>query len=251
MKKSRSFEDLVELFKRLRDPVTGCPWDIKQNNSTIRHHLIEEAYELIEAIEEDNGKIKEELGDILLQVMFHSQIAYDDKKFDIYDVIETLSTKLIERHPHVFGGEKLATAEAVRSNWEISKAKKNNGALGGIPKTAPALSRAEALGTKAAGASGFDWQTPAAALEKVIEELAEVKAAQPQELEEEIGDMLFAIAQYARKLKISPELALQKACNKFTTRYTEMEKLAGKPLSELKLEQQEELWKITKKNQRK
>ena len=249
MNKSESFEKLIGIFKRLRDPVTGCPWDIKQTHQSLTEHAIEETYELVDAIKNEPTKIREELGDLLLQVMLHAQIADDNKDFNIYDVIETLSTKLIERHPHVFGDTKVKDAEEVKKNWQQLKSAKNQeGILAGIPKAAPGLIKSELIGKKVASVN-FDWNTPEEILIKVREEIAEIETARNnEERAEEIGDLLFTIAQYCRKLGISSEESTQNACKKFTTRFEWIEKQSGDKIWQHSRAEMERLWLEAKKH---
>lgn len=244
---NEAFEKLVDIFKALRHPETGCPWDIKQTHQTLVHHLIEECYELADAIENEPEKLQEELGDVLLQVMLHSQIAADEDNFNIYDVIKTLSEKLIIRHPHVFGDAEVKNAEEVKKNWDkIKRDNKKTGVLDGVPKSAPALFRAETIGKKVA-AVNFDWETGEDIKEKIKEELQEfLEADTTRHKEEELGDLLFTLSQYARKMGFSSETALQKANQKFTGRFKKMEAVAGCDLSEVGKEDLEKLWKKSK-----
>ncbi len=224
-----SIKKLENLIKQLRDPVNGCPWDKVQTHKSLKPYLIEESYELIDAIEQENtNQIKDELGDVLLQVMLHCQIASEAKEFTLDDVIQKLSNKLVERHPHVFAGKKANTTEEVKEIWEASKAKKRKSLLGDIPISSPALEQASKIG-KAVAKVEFDWDTAEEVLEKVREEFREVEEAMSQKegedrIEEEIGDLLFSISQLARKLKLSPEIALVSACKKFKKRFEFLEK---------------------------
>lgn len=241
------FQRLCELIAQLRDPETGCPWDLKQTHSSLKPYLIEEAYELIDAIDQQPDQIKYELGDVLLQVMLHAQIASDEQRFNIGDVIDALNNKLIERHPHVFGDKQVNSAEAVAENWTKAKQKKAIGSsiLGEISNSLPALHKAGLLGTRAA-TIGFDWPDHTAVLGKIAEEIEELKQAalsdDNQAIEEELGDLLFAAAQLARKLNANPEEALQQACRKFTKRFKKMEALADRQLAQLNSTELEQLW---------
>ncbi len=244
----QKFTELVEIFKRLRDPEKGCPWDIKQTHESLVQYLIEESYELKDAIQNQPDKIQEELGDLLLQVMLHSQIASDEGRFSVYEVISTLSEKLIERHPHVFGELVVKDAEEVKKNWDKIKTDKNKTSrLAGIPKSAPALFQAELIGKKVAAAN-FDWEVVSEIKVKIKEELLEFLESEPGSAHEfeEFGDLLFTLAQYSRKLKFSAEDSLLAACTKFTKRFQAMELIAGQDLSELPKAELEKLWSKVK-----
>ncbi|MGV3651147.1 MAG: nucleoside triphosphate pyrophosphohydrolase [Devosia sp.] len=233
MQPSRDLDGLVAIMAALRDPQTGCPWDIVQDFSSIRHYTIEEAYEVADAIERsDFVALREELGDLILQPVYHAQMASEAGIFDIGDVIETVTQKLIRRHPHVFGTNREADAEAAQGRWEAIKAEErrkkaeNQGPdaplpslLDDVPAPLPALARAQKL-TKRAASIGFDWPDIPAVIDKVREELDEVQAAETQEEKhEEVGDLLFAVANLARKLGVDPEAALRDANLKFTRRF--------------------------------
>ncbi|MCC6933501.1 MAG: nucleoside triphosphate pyrophosphohydrolase [Deltaproteobacteria bacterium] len=249
------FEKLVAIMAELRSPQGGCPWDLEQTHKSITAYLIEEAYEVIEAIEdEDDKELAIELGDLLLQVVFHAQMAKDRGAFDIDQVIENISTKLIRRHPHVFGQTQVNGASDVIINWEAIKqeerkedAKENTSYLAGIPKAMPALLRAQRMGERAARVN-FDWSDLESILAKVDEEVAELKveindpAAPKQRVSEELGDLLFALTQLARKLDLRAEDCLRDACEKFQTRFMNMESIAERPLKEYSLAQLDELW---------
>jgi len=208
---------------RLRGP-GGCPWDHEQTHRTLARHLLEEAHEVLEAIDaDDRDRLREELGDLLLQVAFHSQIAADDGAWDIDDVAEGLVAKLIRRHPHVFGEVEVAGADEVLLNWERIKSeeKGEKGVEEDIPATLPALARAAKVQRRAAGA-GFDWRTREGALAKLREEVEELERASPDRAEEELGDVLFAAAAVARKLGVDPESALRRTTRRFAERYERM-----------------------------
>lgn len=247
MTKKYDFNDLVNIFKELRDPETGCPWDIKQTHKSITHHLIEESYELIDAINSNPTDIKEELGDILLQVMLHSQIAADENNFTIDDVIQTLSEKLVVRHPHVFSDLKVKDSDEVKRNWEnIKKENKKSKLLDGVPKASPALLKADIIGRKVASV-GFDWDRPEDIKEKINEEIQEfIESDSVANKEEEFGDLLFTLVQLARKEKLASEEILTKSCDKFTNRFNHMEDNSDKPLDELSKEELETLWQKAK-----
>ena len=231
--------DLVRVMARLRGP-GGCPWDRAQTHESLRRHLLDEAYEVLEAIDTgDPALLKEELGDLLLQSIFHAQMAADDGVFDIDDVAESTVEKLIRRHPHVFADVDATTPDEVYANWEkIKESEKERESIGeDIPKALPSLLRAQKIQRRAAG-RGFDWAHLAGAVEKVREELAELEeAAGAQEgkdlegaakdaLEEEVGDVLFAVTALARKLGVDAENALRSTTEKFVRRFEEMERRA-------------------------
>jgi tetrapyrrole methylase family protein/MazG family protein len=233
--------DLVKTMQRLRGP-DGCPWDREQTHQSLARHLLEEAHETIEAIDEgDPERLKEELGDLLLQVVFHAEMARQEGTFDIDDVAEAIVTKLVRRHPHVFADAAVDSAADVLVNWERIKAeeKGEHGVDDEIPASLPALARAAKVQRRAAG-FGFDWRSAAGALGKVQEELGELEAelpdldeerssrteAPPARIEEELGDVLFAVAALGRRLNVDPETALRKATRRFAERFEEMRKQA-------------------------
>ena len=234
MQPSRDISRLIEIMAKLRDPDGGCPWDLEQDFRSIRHYTIEEAYEVSDAIERgDMNDLREELGDLLLQPVYHAQMAKEAGYFDIGDVILAVTTKLIRRHPHVFGDVEAGSADASEQRWETIKAEERAtkaahhgnaepSLLDDVPQTLPALARAGKL-TKRAAKVGFDWPDFPAVREKVLEELQEVEAARatgdPAAVQEEIGDLLFAVANLARKAGVDPEAALRDANAKFTRRF--------------------------------
>lgn len=243
---------LRSIVKRLRDPKRGCPWDLAQTHHSLKKHLIEEAYEVISAIDEGSkDSLKEELGDLLLQVFLHAQIAEDNGEFTIDDIAEGISNKLIERHPHVFGDEKAGSAEEVKMEWEKRKgerSKRNQSPFKGIPKHLPSLAKARRMGEKAA-AWGFDWPDCKSIQGKVREEVEEFVNAQEssKELEEEYGDLLFALCQLGRKLGLDAEDALSRACNKFERRYIALRKLQReRGIGDDNLEELNRLWEEVK-----
>lgn len=249
------FHHLLEIMSKLRAP-EGCPWDREQTHKSLKQNLIEEAYEVLEAIDlEDPDKMIEELGDVLLQVVFHSQIAKECGEFDIIDVTSRVCQKLIERHPHIFGDVKADTAEQVISNWEAIK-KKEKGlkshtqVLKDIPKNLPALMRGYKVQKKAA-LVGFDWERVEDAMKKVDEELEELKSVyltqDKDKITEELGDLLFAIVNVARFLKVEPELALGDTIDKFIHRFEYIERNASKPLEKMTLDEMDSLWNEAKK----
>jgi MazG family protein len=246
--------DLVRVMARLRGP-GGCPWDRAQTHSSLRRHLLDEAYELLDAIDEgDATRLKEELGDLLLQAVFHAQMAADDGTFDIDDVAESTVEKLIYRHPHVFADVEAETPEQVYGNWERIKSeeKGEHGITEGIPKALPSLLAAQKVQRRAAG-RGFDWAELAGAVEKVREELAELEeAARGHEgkdregaakdaLEEEVGDVLFAATALARKLGVDAETSLRRAVAKFVRRFEAMDSEATREGVNLRELSEEEL----------
>ena len=224
------FKELTGIMKRLRAK-DGCPWDKKQTHKSITPYLLEEAYEVIEAINNDDTEnLKEELGDLLLQVVFHAQIADDKGKFNIVDVVDAINTKLIGRHPHIFGDKKGLTKDwQVRDFWEKHKkeTKKRDSVIDGVPKALPALLRSRRLQSKAQS-TGFKWKEQSSMVKKVDEELREVKAAlrskNKKHISEELGDLMFALVTLAYHHKINPEESLQKANDKFIKRFKKIEK---------------------------
>lgn len=259
MTPSRDISRLIEIMAALRNPDGGCPWDLEQDFSTIRHYTIEEAYEVADAIErKDYDDLREELGDLLLQPVYHAQMASELGLFDIGDVIEAITTKLIRRHPHVFGEDAARSAGGAKARWDAikaderaKKAEKRGAAtsvLDDVPLTLPELSRAEKLSRRAASVQ-FDWPDWRQTLGKVREELDEVADAaetgNKARIEEELGDLLFAAANLARKLGVEPETALRNANLKFTRRFHHVEKRAaedGVPLGEAGLERLDGYW---------
>ncbi len=252
-----SFEAFHEVIARLRAP-DGCPWDRKQTHKSLRKYLVEETFEALEAIDnEDWQALKEELGDVLLQVVLHSQIAWEEGEFTLPEVIATVTTKIIRRHPHVFGEVQVDGVEDVLRNWEALKAQERRekgqaereSALDGIPKGLPALMQAETLQKKAAKV-GFDWDDVADVWAKVLEELDEVRAAQtPEERAAEIGDLLFAVVNLARWYEVRPEDALREANGRFKRRFQEVERRAraqGRDLRDMSLAEMDALWEAVK-----
>lgn len=243
-----NIQRLVTIMARLRDPEHGCEWDTVQTFASIAPYTIEEAYEVADAIERnDMADLKDELGDLLLQVVFHSRIAEEGGHFTLPDVIDTITDKMERRHPHIFRGE----AEGGHYRWEEIKAeereaKGSTSALDGVAIGLPALLRAEKLQKRAARV-GFDWRDPSGARAKIDEELAEVEAAEDATREEEIGDVLFSVVNWARKLGIDPEAALRRANGKFETRFKTMEAEAGEAFAGLDLDGKEALWQQAKR----
>lgn len=215
--------DLIRVMARLRAP-GGCPWDREQDHRSLAKHLLEETHEVIDAIDSDDAdRLRDELGDLLLQVVFHAEIAREEGEYDIDDVGEGIVRKLIRRHPHVFGDAKVDSAGEVLVNWERIKSeeKGEHGVEHDIPKTLPALARASKVQRRAAG-SGFEWRTKDAAMTKLREEVGELDSASPENAEEELGDVLFAAAAVARSLGVDPESALRRTTTKFANRYEAM-----------------------------
>ncbi len=260
-KDNEQIERLLSIMARLRDPDGGCPWDVEQTFATIAPHTIEEAYEVADAIEHgDMHELRDELGDLLFQVVFHAQMAAEAGAFDFTDVARAVSDKMVRRHPHVFGDASIEGAEAQTAAWEEMKAGERNdkdadeSALAGVSPGFPALTRAVKL-QKRAGRVGFDWTEARRVIAKVHEELAEIEheldTDGPYErLEDEIGDLLFACANLARKLKIDAETALRLGNLKFERRFRRMEALvaeAGKTLSDTPLEELEAFWEASKR----
>ena len=278
---SHEFPTLVSLMARLRGP-DGCPWDRKQTHESLKPHLLEETYELLEAIDDGTpNTLKEELGDVLLQILFHSQIASERSEFTFEDVAEQLATKLIRRHPHVFdrkvGEQAIKNSEDVLQRWEAIKDRerqetsKSTSALEGIPKVSPALQRAFQV-QKRAAQSGFDWGTISPVLDKLWEELEELfeatsKAATlkptsddanaqqgeyQRQVEAELGDVLFSLVNVARFLKVNPEEALRKTTNRFMRRFSYIEQRAeqnGRAIKEYSEAELDQWWEEAKLNE--
>jgi tetrapyrrole methylase family protein/MazG family protein len=247
------FNQLVEIIAKLRNPEGGCPWDLEQTHASLKPYLIEESYETLDAIDNCPQKLPEELGDVLLQVMLHSQIGKDEGTFNIDQVVQGLSEKLINRHPHVFGDISVSGSRQVLENWEqIKKAERSPdaGMLDGIPNGMPSMLKAQRIGEKV-GRIGFDWDTPSEIEEKVQEELAEFTSAQEaklgqEKMEEEFGDLLFTLAQLGRKLGMNCEDVLNRACSKFKRRFRHMETSSQAPLKGLSRAELENLWQTAK-----
>ena len=240
-----SLDRLVAIMRRLRDPVSGCEWDRVQNFATIAPYTIEEAYEVADAIERgDMDALADELGDLQLQVVFHARMAEEAGHFSLSDVLARISDKLERRHPHIFGDAE------VSPGWEALKAAErgasdDQSALAGVAMALPALERAAKL-QKRAARTGFDWPDIEGPKAKIREELDEIAAAPPEELAEEVGDLLFAVVNFARHLKIDPEDALRKANRKFEKRFRAIETAPG--FSEMDLDQMEALWQAAKRS---
>lgn len=239
---------LVAIMARLRDPERGCPWDREQDFASIAPYTIEEAYEVADAIARgDLADLKDELGDLLLQVVFHARMAEEAGAFDLADVAEAICAKMERRHPHIFGDTTAKTAEAVLANWEAIKAaeKPRASVLDDVPLALPALTRAEKL-QKRAARTGFDWPDAAGPRAKIAEELAELDAAGDDDARaDELGDLLFAVVNLARHLRIDPEAALRKANAKFEARFRAIESAPG--FADLDPDAKEALWQAVKR----
>jgi MazG family protein len=265
------FEKLVALQARLRAR-NGCPWDVEQTHRTLRTYLVEETYEVLDALESgDDAKFANEMGDLLLQIVFHWQIAAEEGRFTVSDVIREVHEKMVRRHPHVFGEKRAKDAAEVLKNWEQIKAQERRAEkakdgcgeeneekalLDGVLLTLPATLESLQL-TKKAARAGFDWEDAAGIFEKMREECAELRHAlekkQSAEVEEEIGDLFFAAVNLARFLKIDPEIALKNANAKFSRRFREMERLAaekGRAFAEVPRAEKEQLWDSAKRRER-
>jgi MazG family protein len=267
------FERLVELQARLRAP-NGCPWDVEQTHLSLRTYLIEEAYEVLHALESgDDATFCEELGDLLLQVVFHAQIASEGGRFTAADVVREIHQKMVRRHPHVFGRKSARNAAEVLKNWEQIKAQerrakdpgkggankatgKSQSLLDGIPPTLPAVMEGFQL-TRRASRIGFDWENVQGVIQKLQEELTELEKAREgqseRQVEEEVGDVMFAAVNLARFLKVDPEIALKGTNAKFSSRFREMERIArqsGQRLADWPREEMEALWERAKSSEK-
>ena len=257
LKDSYEFKDLLDIMELLRSE-NGCPWDREQSHDSLKKYLIEETYEVLEAIDlNDKDKIAEELGDLLLQIVFHSQIGKEEGTFDINDVITSVSRKMILRHTHAFGEDKADTADQVVDNWEAIKKKEkglsdHTSVLKDVPSNLPALMRSYKIQQKAAQV-GFDWDKTEDAMKKLDEEISELKdvyqSKNVERITDELGDVLFSVVNLARFLKVQPELALTGTINKFIKRFEFIEnesKKAGQKLEEMTLEEMDKLWDLAK-----
>jgi nucleoside triphosphate diphosphatase len=264
MTPSRDIGRLIEIMAALRTPQSGCPWDLAQNFATIAPYTIEEAYEVADAIARDDlADLKDELGDLLLQVVFHARMAEERRAFDFGDVVQAITAKLLRRHPHVFGNERSPTPQAVEGLWERIKAQEKTargdspreGALAGVPVALPALTRALKLQAKASKV-GFDWNDPRAVLRKIREEADEIEAALDGEQASaaaEIGDLLFAAVNLARHLRADPEALLRQTNQKFERRFASIERALaerGKKPQDATLAEMDALWEEAKARER-
>lgn len=257
--KGELFEALVEVMARLRGE-GGCPWDREQTHASLKRYAVEETYELLEAIDQDDAAaIRDELGDVLLQVLFHAQMASEDGRFGIEEVMAGLRDKLVRRHPHVFGDEHAGDAGAVLRNWERIKAREKPSAaehghslFTSVPRAMPALARAQRVGDKAAGV-GFDWPEVEPVWRKVEEELEELKEAagsgKPERAEAELGDLLFAVVNLSRFLNVQAEEALEGTIQRFQQRFAYIERALterGRTVEQASLEEMDALWEEAK-----
>ena len=245
------FKELLNIMEKLRGE-KGCPWDKEQTRESLKPYIVEEAYELLEAIEEnDPEKIKEELGDLLFQIVFQSQIARENKEFEMPDIIDKIAKKMISRHPHVFGNTTCSTSDEVVAQWEVQKkreGKLRESILEGVPETLPSLLRAHRLQKRAAGV-GFDWERADDVLEKLDEELKEFKEAlgtkNKDKIEDELGDIFFMLVNISRFIGVNPEDAHRKTISKFIHRFRYIEMKAaeqGRKLSDMTLDEMDKLW---------
>lgn len=253
-KKYKNLEELIDVVAKLRAP-NGCPWDREQTHTSLRPNMLEEAYEAVDAIDEnDIAHLREELGDVLLQVLLHSQIASESNEFTLDDVAKELKEKLIHRHPHVFGTAKINNADDVLKTWDKLKSEEKTerkSAMDGLSRSQAALISAQKI-SKRAVKTGFEWPNEESLYDCVMSEIEEFKEAEIEKdqnhMEEEMGDILFAIVNLARWNKIDAEQALLKANKKFEKRFRKMEDLATKPLNDYSFEEFDNLWKQAKKS---
>lgn len=253
-KKYKNLEELIDVVAKLRAP-DGCPWDREQTHTSLRPNMLEEAYEAVDAIDEnDMAHLREELGDVLLQVLLHSQIASESNEFTLDDVAKELKEKLIHRHPHVFGTAKINNADDVLKTWDKLKSEEKTerkSAMDGLSRSQAALISAQKI-SKRAVKTGFEWPNEESLYDCVMSEIEEFKDAEIEKdknhMEEEMGDILFAIVNLARWNKIDAEQALLKANKKFEKRFRKMEDLATKPLNDYSFEEFDNLWKQAKKS---
>jgi len=252
-KEPDSFTELKNIIARLRGS-DGCPWDKKQTHASLKPFLVEESYEVLQALDEGiPEKLRDELGDLLLQIMLHAQIAAESEQFDIDDVVRGISDKLIHRHPHVFGSRKVKDVVEVEQNWEALKQEERvegESILAGMPEKMPALTYSQSMQRRVAGV-GFDWKEVEEIIDKLAEEVAEIKQApDQQEKAKEFGDLLFTLANMARRLDIDLEMALRSANRRFYRRFAYMEEVCrerGLNLASLSLDEQNALWEEAKR----
>ncbi|MDH5301891.1 MAG: nucleoside triphosphate pyrophosphohydrolase [Gammaproteobacteria bacterium] len=263
MQDLKNIQALLDIMARLRDPQSGCPWDQKQTYQTIVPYTLEEAYEVAEAIENnDYAELKDELGDLLFQVVFYAQIAKEEKRFDFADVVQAISEKMLRRHPHVFADVQVNSTDDIKQNWEQiktaervakGKAEQVPSAMDGVTSALPALTRAKKLQTKAKRV-GFDWPDVSGVFAKINEEIDEIHDAlqqgDQQHIQDEVGDLLFAVVNLARHLGVDSDAALRGTNRRFEQRFRTMEQLArdaGEEFAQLPLDRQEALWINAKK----
>ena len=247
------FKTLVEIIARLRAP-DGCPWDKEQTHASLRSNLLSECYEVLEALDKgESAKLCEELGDLLLQIVLHAQIAADNKEFEIGDVVKSITTKIIRRHPHIFGSRKVKDAEEVMHNWEALKREERaegTSMLEGVPKDMPALGYAQEIQRRVARV-GFDWADIEGVIEKLAEEVRELREASgPEERAQEYGDLLFTLVNIARRDGIDTEASLREANRKFYKRFAYMEEICRRrslSLDKMSFDEQNKLWEEAKK----
>jgi len=247
------FDALVEIIAWLRAP-DGCPWDREQTHQTLRGNLLSECYEVMEALDEgDTDKLCEELGDLLLQIALHAQVARDNGEFEIGDVVKSIATKIVRRHPHIFGSTKVKDAEEVMHNWEeLKREERQEGAsmLEGVPKSMPSLGYAYEIQRRVARV-GFDWEDTEGVIDKLVEEVKELReAGSPEERAQEYGDLFFTLANIPRREGVDPEVALRGANLKLYKRFAYMEELCrqrGQSFNELSFDEQNALWEEAKR----
>jgi len=255
-KKLNQFATLVGIIARLRAP-NGCPWDRKQTHASLRENLLEECYEVLEALDEGNSeRLCDELGDLLMQIVLHTQIAAEAGEFELGDVVRGINAKLIHRHPHIFGSQKVKNAEEVALNWEVLKREErpsDTSILASVPKQMPALGYSQEIQRRVAQV-GFDWEDVDGVIDKLAEEVSEFKQAESQEhREREFGDILFTLVNIARRLGVDLESALREANRRFYQRFTYMEEVCrqrGANLGELSFDEQNTLWEEAKRKEK-
>lgn len=254
---AREFLRLIDIMRKLRSPKGGCPWDRQQTHESLRPYMIEETYEVLDSIDRgEYGELKKELGDVLLHIVFHAQLADEEQLFSMHDVLVGINEKLIRRHPHVFADGKVETTDDVNRQWERIKLNEQHKPrlLDGVPKAQPSLNRAFRVQEKAA-AVGFDWPDAEPVWQKINEEIAELKhevaAGDKQKMESEFGDLLFSMVNLGRKLGIHPEESLRQTIAKFTTRFRFIEESlerAGVDIHQSSLEEMDKLWELAKQH---
>lgn len=250
-KNLNKFETLVEIIARLRAP-DGCPWDRKQTHASLREFILEECYEVLQAIDEENwNSLRQELGDLLLQIVLQTQIATEAGEFELGDVMNSINEKLIHRHPHIFGSKKVKDAEEVAHNWETLKQEErgDSSLLASVPKQMPALSYSQAIQRRVAEV-GFDWKDINGVIDKLAEEVGEFKQSNKKQRAKEFGDLLFTLVNIARRLGVDSEAALREANGRFYRRFAYMEKLCrqrGLSFDKLSFDEQNALWEEAKR----